>query len=225
MRFFNTKPDSIPSPADSLPGRTEPIMTPGIHTILGTPLAGPWPEGTKTAIFGLGCFWGDEKDYWQLPGVVTTAVGYAGGHTPNPTYQETCTGRTGHAEVVLVAYDPAASATSSSSRRSGSTTTRPRACARATMSAPSTARSSSSPTLSSERPPRPRRRCTRSSCQRRATARSRPRSSTPRRTRSTTPRTTTSSTCDKNPRGYCPNHATGVKLPDDFVVTPLQYVD
>jgi peptide-methionine (S)-S-oxide reductase len=106
MRFFNSKPQAVPSPADSLPGRSEPIMTPGIHTVLGTPLAGPWPEGTKTAIFGLGCFWGDEKDFWHLPGVVTTAVGYAGGSTPNPTYRETCTGRTGHAEVVLVAYDP-----------------------------------------------------------------------------------------------------------------------
>lgn len=81
-------------------------MTPGRHTILGTPLAGPWPDGTQTAIFGLGCFWGPEKLFWQLPGVVTTAVGYAGGSTPNPTYQEACTGRTGHAEVVLVAYDP-----------------------------------------------------------------------------------------------------------------------
>jgi peptide-methionine (S)-S-oxide reductase len=106
MRFFNSKPDTVPSPADSLPGRSQPIMTPGIHTILGTPLAGPWPEGTKTAIFGLGCFWGDEKDFWQLPGVVTTAVGYAGGSTANPTYNEVCSGRTGHAEVVLVAYDP-----------------------------------------------------------------------------------------------------------------------
>jgi peptide-methionine (S)-S-oxide reductase len=82
-------------------------MTPGRHAVLGTPLAGPWPDGTKTAIFGLGCFWGAEKDFWQLPGVVTTAVGYAGGATPNPTYEEACSGRTGHAEVVLVAYDPA----------------------------------------------------------------------------------------------------------------------
>ena len=81
-------------------------MTPGRHSILGTPLAGPWPDGTQTAIFGLGCFWGAEKAFWGLPGVVTTAVGYAGGSTPNPTYEEACTGRTGHAEVVLVAYDP-----------------------------------------------------------------------------------------------------------------------
>ncbi len=82
-------------------------MTPGRHAVLGTPLAGPWPDGTRTAIFGLGCFWGAEKTFWQLPGVVATAVGYAGGSTPNPTYQETCSGMTGHAEVVLVAYDPA----------------------------------------------------------------------------------------------------------------------
>ena len=84
MRFFSSKPESIPSPAEALPGRSTPIMTPGIHRVLGTPLAGPWPEGTKTAVFGLGCFWGDEKDFWQIPGVVTTAVGYAGGHTPEP---------------------------------------------------------------------------------------------------------------------------------------------
>jgi len=107
MRFFNTKPATVPSPAEALPGRPDPIVVPGRHTILGTPLAGPWPDGTQTAIFGLGCFWGAEKAFWQLPGVVTTAVGYAGGSTPNPTYNEACSGKTGHAEVVLVAYDPA----------------------------------------------------------------------------------------------------------------------
>jgi len=107
MRFLNTKPAIVPSPAEALPGRPDPIVVPGRHTILGTPLAGPWPDGTQTAIFGLGCFWGAEKAFWQLPGVVTTAVGYAGGSTPNPTYNEACSGKTGHAEVVLVAYDPA----------------------------------------------------------------------------------------------------------------------
>jgi peptide-methionine (S)-S-oxide reductase len=106
MRFFNANRQAAPSPAQALPGRTEPIVTPGIHTVLGTPIAGPWPEGTRTAVFGLGCFWGAEKDFWHLPGVVSTAVGYAGGSTPNPTYREACTGKTGHAEVVQVAYDP-----------------------------------------------------------------------------------------------------------------------
>jgi peptide-methionine (S)-S-oxide reductase len=76
------------------------------HFVNGAPLAAPWPEGTKTAIFALGCFWGAEKAFWTLPGVVSTAVGYAGGYTPNPTYREVCSGQTGHAEVVLVAYDP-----------------------------------------------------------------------------------------------------------------------
>ena len=107
MWFLNAKPATVPSPAEALPGRSDRIMTPGTHTILGTPLAGPWPDGTKTAIFGLGCFWGAEKAFWQMPGVVTTAVGYAGGSTPNPTYNEACSGKTGHAEVVLVAFDPA----------------------------------------------------------------------------------------------------------------------
>jgi peptide-methionine (S)-S-oxide reductase len=106
MWFLSSRQPTLPSPADALPGRSTPIVTPGRHTVLGTPLAGPGPEGTRTAIFGLGCFWGAEKDFWQLPGVVTTAVGYAGGSTPNPTYSEACSGKTGHAEVVLVAYDP-----------------------------------------------------------------------------------------------------------------------
>ena len=104
LDFF--RQPSLPSPADALPGRADPIVEPGIHTVLGTPIAGPWPEGTRTAVFGLGCFWGAEKDFWQLPGVVSTAVGYAGGTTPNPTYNEACSGRTGHAEAVQVAYDP-----------------------------------------------------------------------------------------------------------------------
>ena len=106
MRFLTPKPQAVPSPAEALLGRPDPIATPGRHTVLGTPLDGPWPDGTETAVFGLGCFWGAEKAFWQLPGVLTTAVGYAGGSTPNPTYQEACSGRTGHAEVVLVAFDP-----------------------------------------------------------------------------------------------------------------------
>jgi peptide-methionine (S)-S-oxide reductase len=105
--FLNRHKTHLPSAADALPGRDRPIVTPGNHAVLGTPLAGPYPPGFDTAIFGLGCFWGAEKIFWSAPGVWTTAVGYAGGFTPNPTYEETCTGRTGHTEAVLVVFDPA----------------------------------------------------------------------------------------------------------------------
>jgi peptide-methionine (S)-S-oxide reductase len=105
--LFRKKTEMVDE-ADALAGRTDQTMpVPATHTVLGHPLEGPWPAGHKTAVFGLGCFWGAEKLFWQLPGVWTTAAGYAGGYTPNPTYEEVCSGRTGHAEVVLVVYDPA----------------------------------------------------------------------------------------------------------------------
>jgi peptide-methionine (S)-S-oxide reductase len=92
----------------ALKGRDDYAYTvPTTHAVLGTPLMGPWPEGTEVIMLGLGCFWGAEKEMWNLPGVVTTAAGYQGGFTPFPTYEEVCTGRTGHTEAVLVAYDPA----------------------------------------------------------------------------------------------------------------------
>ena len=97
---------AIPRPEDCLPGRTEPITVPGRHFVNGHPLAGPYPTGFEKALFGLGCFWGAERVFWQHPGVWVTAVGYAGGSTPNPTYEEVCSGRTGHTEAVLVVYDP-----------------------------------------------------------------------------------------------------------------------
>ena len=223
MRFFSSKPESIPTPAEALPGRPDPIVTPGTHTILGTPLAGPWPDGTQTAIFGLGCFWGAEKDFWQLPGVVTTAVGYAGGSTPNPTYQEACSGRTGHAEVVLVAFDPSRisyerllktfweSHDPTQGMRQGNdmgtsyrsiiltTNDEQRRIADATRDAYQAMLSANGygPITTEIKPAGP----------------------------FYYAEDYHQQYLDKNPRGYCPNHATGVKLPDDVVVTPLQYVD
>jgi peptide-methionine (S)-S-oxide reductase len=95
------------SPDQALKGRDDAIRVPEKHTVLGTPLTGPWPAGLEVAYFGMGCFWGAERFFWQLDGVYSSAVGYQGGITPNPTYEETCTGRTGHTEAVQVVYDPA----------------------------------------------------------------------------------------------------------------------
>jgi peptide-methionine (S)-S-oxide reductase len=102
---FWSKP-RMPAADEALPGRDEQIRVPERHTVLGTPLAAPFPEGLAQAVFGMGCFWGAEKAFWNLDGVYTTAVGYAGGFTHNPTYREVCTGQTGHTEVVLVVFDP-----------------------------------------------------------------------------------------------------------------------
>lgn len=104
--MFGKKTKEMPTADQVLPGRADRVEVPERHYVNASPLVGPYPEGTEVAVFGMGCFWGAERRFWQLPGVYTTSVGYAGGATPNPSYEEVCTGRTGHAEVVQVVYRP-----------------------------------------------------------------------------------------------------------------------
>jgi peptide-methionine (S)-S-oxide reductase len=107
MSIFGLSKSRMVEPGDALPGRSTPVLAhPAPHAVLGTSLTGPWPDGTAVLYLAMGCFWGAEEIYWRLPGVVSTSVGYMGGFTPNPTYEEVCSGRTGQTETVMVAYDP-----------------------------------------------------------------------------------------------------------------------
>ena len=106
MGFFSRKSEMVAA-EQALPGREREMPVPAAHEVLGTPLRPPFPDGLETMVVGMGCFWGAERKFWQASGVYTTAVGYAGGYTPNPTYEEVCSGRTGHTEAVLVVFDPA----------------------------------------------------------------------------------------------------------------------
>lgn len=105
MSFFHQKPDALPSADNALPGRSQAMVVTNRHAVLDNPLQGDMPPGLSQAMFGLGCFWGAERRFWQQPGVYTTAVGYSAGHTPNPTYEEVCSGMTGHNEVVWLVFD------------------------------------------------------------------------------------------------------------------------
>ena len=222
MQFLFRSP-SMPSPADALPGRSGSMPLTDRHFVNGASLKSPWPDGTRTAIFGMGCFWGAEKDFWETPGVISTAVGYAGGFTPNADYREVCTGRTGHAEVVLVAYDPSKVSYEELLRvfwenhdptqgmrqgndrgtqyRSAIYTTEPEQQAIAEASRAMYQERLSAAgygDITTEIAPAPEFYYAEDEHQQYLA---------------------------KVPNGYCPNHATGVKLPDNFAVTPLQYVD
>ena len=211
MFSFRTK-STIVDPADALPGRDRAMPVPSRHAVLGTPIQPPFPDGLEQAVFGMGCFWGAERVFWQAPGVYTTAVGYAGGYHAEPD----ATTRSAAARPAT----PRPCSSSSTRRRSptrsccassGRTTTRPRVCARATTSARSTARRSTDHRRAARGRRGDRARSTPSGCARPATARSRRRSRRP--ASSTTPRTTTSSTCTRYPNGYCGLGGTGVSCP------------
>ncbi len=221
MQFLFPKP-SMPRPDQVLPGRSEPIVDPRPHFVNGRSLTPPYPEGFEVADFGMGCFWGAEKEFWSVPGVWVTAVGYQGGTTPNPTYQESCTGKTGHAEVVRVVYDPSAVSYEQllktfweshdptqgfrqgndvgTEYRSAIFTHSPAQLAAATASRDMYAAELAKQgygEISTEIREAPAFYFAEDYHQQYLA---------------------------KNPNGYCPNHRTGVALPDDFAVTPLHYV-
>jgi len=217
------RPSTLPDPADALPGRDQAIPTASTHTINGVPIKPPYPEGSEVAEFALGCFWGEEKLYWQQPGVIVTAVGYEGGFTPNPTYEEVCTGKTGHAETVRVVFDPSrisyeallklfweAHDPTQGMRQGNDRGTQYRSAIFTTSDAQAAAAQASRDMYQAEL------------------------------TKAGYGTITTEirpagefyfaedyhqQYLDKVPNGYCPIHATGVKLPDDFRVAPIQYVD
>jgi peptide-methionine (S)-S-oxide reductase len=223
--WFLSKPTAIPSPIKALPGRSTQITTPGVHRILGTPLAGPYPEGSEIAEFALGCFWGEEKTFWKVPGVWVTAVGYQGGSTPNPNYHEVGSGKTGHAESVRVVFDPAKVSyeqllkifwenhdPTQGMRQGNDAGTQYRSAifvhfedqrrvaeaSRDMYQERLTAAGYGAITTEIAGPPAPEFYFAEDYHQQ---------------------------YLDKNPFGYCPVHRTGVVLPADFGVTPLQYVD
>jgi peptide-methionine (S)-S-oxide reductase len=223
--FSFLKPAAMPTPADALPGRSTPILEPGRHRVLGTPIGGPYPDGFQIAEFALGCFWGEEQTFWRQPGVWTTAVGYQGGYTPNPTYQESCIGRTGHTETVRIVFDPSKTSYEQLLRvfweshdptqamRQGNDVgsqyrsaifvqdddqRRAAEASKAMYQEQLTKAGYGAITTEISGPPAPPFYFAEDYHQQYLVV---------------------------NPHGYCPNHATGVRLPEGFAVTPLEYVD
>ena len=190
MALFSSK-SAPPEPSEALPGRDTPMVVPDFHFVNGNPLQEPFPDGLEKATFGMGCFWGAERIFWELPGVYTTAVGYAAGQTPNPNYQEVCSGRTGHAEVVLVAFDPEQTSYDELLRVFWNRMIQPRGCGRATTWAASIAPEYIFTTTRNARPPSDRCVSINLASKSPATAQLRPRSK--RHHRFITPRITISS--------------------------------
>jgi peptide-methionine (S)-S-oxide reductase len=223
MKFFRSP--SMPSADDALPGRASPILQPRNHPVPGTPLAGPYPDGFEIAEFALGCFWGEEKAFWEQPGVWTTAVGYQGGITPNPTYEESCTGRTGHAETVRVVFDPSKTSYAQLLKVFWESHD-PTQGMRQGNDRGSEYRSA---IFVHDDEQRRLAEMSRDMYQRELTARGYGQITTEISGPPAPPfyfaEDYHQQYLQKNPFGYCPNHATGVKLPADFVVTPLQYVE
>ena len=223
MFLFNKAKTNPVAAEDALRGRDQAISVPARHEVLGNPLTPPWPEGFQQIVVGMGCFWGAERVFWQADGVWTTAVGYAGGHTRNPSYEEVCSARTGHTEAVLAVFDPSKTSyeemlklfwenhdPTQGMRQGNDVGTQYRSAILYSTEA-----------------------------EREAAERTKAAFSERLREAGYGEITTEIAPLDefyyaedyhqqylaKVPHGYCPNHATGVKLPDDFVVTPLQYVD
>ena len=222
MWFTDSSKQSLPEPENALPGRAEAVEVPERHFVNGAKLTPPYPAGSQVATFGMGCFWGDEKLFWETPGVLVTAVGYGGGYTPNPTYREVCSGKTGHAEIVRVVFDPKVITYEQLLARFWEHHD-PTQGMRQGNDAGSQYRSA---IYTSDDPQRQVAEASRDAYQPRLTA-----AGYGKITTDIVPLGEFYFAEDyhqqylaKNPGGYCPNHATGVKLPDDFVVTPLQIV-
>ncbi|HEY3073399.1 MAG TPA: peptide-methionine (S)-S-oxide reductase MsrA [Candidatus Limnocylindrales bacterium] len=221
--FWNSRQPKMPTPDQSLPGRADAMPVSEAHYVNGRKLTPPYPDGLEVAEFAFGCFWGAEKDFWETPGVYVTAVGYAGGSTPNPTYREVCTGQTGHAEAVRVVFDPKQVSydqllkvfweqhdPTQGMRQGNDVGTQYRSAIYTYGDGQRKAAEAS-----------------RDAYQERLTAAGYGQITTEIRE---APEFYFAEDYHqqylaKNPNGYCPVHATGVKLPDDFVVTPLQYAD
>jgi peptide-methionine (S)-S-oxide reductase len=225
MQFFRPSAPRLPTASDALPGRSTPIVEPGNHTVLGTPIAGPYPDGFQIAEFALGCFWGEEKAFWEQPGVWTTAVGYQGGFTPNPTYRESVTGRTGHAETVRVVFDPA----KTSYERLLQLFWESHDPTQGMRQGNDVGSEYRSVIFVHDEEQRRLAEMSRDMFQRQLHAAGYGDITTEIIGPPAPPfyfaEDYHQQYLDKNPFGYCPVHATGVKLPDDFAVTPLQYVD